>query len=346
MCDEYTLNLDEFDAVGVVCSPTILSWEAYEAFVKRGLPDGLAYLERNAEVRRTLDRVLEGVRSVVSFAVCLPRAIPGWARFCAIGDYHEIMRVKIARFEAQMRQIGMITGQTRICVDSAPVLEREFAVRAGLGWIAANHMLVHPRFGAGLALGELLVTDDLTEHVDIIKKNVMSFNRDAMCPGAFCQCQNARRCCERACPTRALCQGNYDPARCLAYLTTQHTGVLEPEFARAMGECIWGCDRCQVHCPVARFELPGMPESPCVARYSELTPQRILSLSAKQLTKQLAGTPMADAHPRLLQRNACYVIANTKAFDQADLLRSVLASNPCGWVRESAAWGLDTLYKE
>ncbi len=319
------------DALGLVCATQSVTFDAYLAGLQPDLPGGLAYLAKNAQARQSLNAVLDGARSVICGLLRLPRAFEGWARFCAIGDYHAVVRQRLTELEAVLRENDVIHGTTRICVDSAPVLEREFAVRAGLGWIASNHLLVHPQFGAGIVLGELITTDDLSAFEGVLSKNTVMFEAANLVPGRHCVCHGAHACAAQ-CPTGALSPVGYRPSSCLAYLTTQHPGALAEPFARAMGDCVWGCDRCQRACPVAQYEFGDEMPLP----YRDLTPERVLLSSAKQLTRALAGTPMAAAHPRILQRNVCYVLGNQHDVARVPLLQQVAQNNPCDWVRDAA----------
>lgn len=329
------LSLD-FAALNVIRCREMLTIDVFTRSLDLHLPSGLAYLARGAQARRSFEALLQGTRCVICAAVQLPPAIDGWARFVSIGDYHAVLRNKLMALDQILREHQLISGASRACVDSAPILERELAVRAGFGWIASNHMLVHPKFGAALVLGELLVTDELPQ-IDDLKLNAASFDPADLIPGARCVCSKSRRCVQN-CPTGALSENAYEPAKCLAYLTTQHTGELEEEFAESMGDVVWGCDRCQISCPVARFE--GQSGD---TRLDHLTPELILSSSAKQLTRHLSGTPMADAHPRILQRNVCYVLGNTRDFKRLGLLSDVSQTNPCEWVKKAALRSLDKL---
>ncbi len=324
------------DILNIIPAESPQTIDSLENMIRAGLPSGLAYLARGLEARQTFELLLPQTRSILCAGLALPPAAEGWARFCAIGDYHIVMRQKLQNIEMILREYGAIQGQTRICVDSAPILERELAVRAGFGWLAHNRMLVHPKFGTSLVLAELLTTDDLTPYADEIRYQTIEFRAQNLVPGSQCHCKT--RACTANCPTQALTETGYTPERCLAYLTTQHTGTIDEPFAAQMKNVIWGCDRCQCACPTARFISGGNYDF-----LSRLTPECILSSSAKQLTRELSGTPMADAHPRILQRNACYVIGNMHDTSKLALLKQTAAQNPCAWVQNAAKRSLQIL---
>jgi len=325
------------DIINVIPAKPPQTLSALEEMIQAGIPAGLSYLARGLEARRTFEKLLPHTQSIICAGISLPPANEGWARFCAIGDYHQVMRQKLLAVETILREHGAIQGQTRICVDSAPILEREYAVRAGFGWLAHNRMLVHPKFGSSLVLAELLTTDDLSALAHKLHYNTIEFRPQNLVIGSHCHCTGSRAC-TAACPTQALTETRYAPERCLAYLTTQHTGPIDEPFAKSMGNMIWGCDRCQQACPAAQFK------SGCHYDFlTRLSPELILSSSAKQLTRELAGTPMADAHPRILQRNACYVIGNMRDTTRLDLLKQTAAQNPCEWVKSAALRSIELI---
>jgi len=219
-------------------------------------------------------------------------------------------------------------------------LEREWAVRGGLGWIGHQRMLLHPVWGSALILGELLVNRDLTPHRHCLEFGTITGELDLRIrPGAACRCPAGHRPCVTACPTGALTDGGYCLRQCLAYWTTQHRGPMPEPYARAMGGTLWGCDHCQRTCPAARYASTSHPHPILDA----LTPENILDTSQKQLRKKLTLTPMAGAHPHILQRNACLVIGNLQQTRYVSLLEHVETTHPCDWVRDAAQRSLNCL---
>lgn len=324
------------DALGVVKATPLQSYDIYREIIARGVPPQLEYLARNADCRRDFDAILPGTKSIVCCACTLPvfRAETAcrYARFCAFGDYHLMMREKMQKLDAYLRANYPIQN-SRICVDSAPVLERELAVHAGLGDIGFNRMLIHHDFGSFIALAELFVDADLTECADPPAYHVRREATEAWIPGHHGCCDPAHRRCSSACPTGALSDHGYDMNKCLAYWTTQHKGDIPEPYATAMGEMIWGCDRCQNACP-RNLNAPR----PCVATSTldTLAFDEILSLSARQLRKRLANSPLADANPHMLVRNTCIAIGNARVSKYSDQLGTIAATHTCDWVRRAA----------
>ena len=303
-------------ACGVVDASKPVTFDTYSERIAEGIPEHLGYLQRNAECRRGFEAVMPGTRSILCFGIAWPQmpadAPCHFGRFCAIGDYHAVLRERIGLALDFLKKVFPIE-HSRICVDTAPVLERELAVRSGFGSIGFNHMVIHPRWGAYLSLGELLVDVDLIPYGDSLSMDTDSvYHPQYLVPGAVGCCNPACRLCVRGCPTGALSSDGYDVNKCLAYWTTQHKGMIPREFAQAMGDVLWGCDRCLMSCPRNRsFTVPLPDNNPLCS----ITLKDILTTSARQLRIRLAQTVIADAHPYMLQRNACIVIGNTGVRD-------------------------------
>lgn len=329
----------ELHSIGLFPAVRPLSYERYCEEIARGVPVNLGYLVKNAECRRDFETIMPGTKTIVCCAAALPffeDTVPiQYARFCAIGDYHAVLKERMTQLDSWLRTKYPIQN-SRICVDTAPVLERELAARAGLGGIGFNRMVIHPTLGSFIALGELLVDVDLMPY-----RNEIEFNNTepddetaAITPGARHCCKTGVRKCVQACPAHALTDEGYDVHKCLAYWTTQHKGVIPEPYSTLMEDVIWGCDRCQNACP-RNQNLRVFPMIPLKTNpLNELTLKEILTLSARKLRMRLAGTCIADAHPYMLQRNACIVIQNTRRESQyAEELTQIAQTHPCEWVR-------------
>lgn len=340
-----TLKSSGIGALGIAPSSFPISWEAYCRHLERGIPEHLEYLERNAHCRRDLNTIMPGTRSVICCAVplCAPsKSLCQFALFCHMGDYHDVVRERIRSFVPVLRALHPEVQMVRICVDTAPVLERELAVRAGLGTIGYQHMLFHPTLGSYCALGELFVDADLTPYRAELEWNVSRKMPEklALIPGAGCSCRAGKRQCVSACPVGALTDFGYDMGRCLAYWTTQHRGDIPEFFAAAMGDVIWGCDRCQTCCPRnRRVVLASAVRTPL----HDIDLGTILTSSARQLERRLEGTPIAGANLHILQRNACIVVGNTRDSRYILALRDIVAHHSCDWVCRAAQRALRCL---
>ena len=420
------------DAVGLARVGESLTYRSLDGIALQSVPN-LAYLARNASCRSHFDGLGVGDRpkTIVSCAVALDEmpdcAIAGgFARYCVCGDYHKVLRERLARL-CDFLSDSIQLGAWRICIDTAPILEREWAVRAGMGHIGFNRMVIHPTLGSHIMLGEVLVEADLMPYRDILacetkpivrtqmndrtesienvesneaielivpsesivksksnKKRELIEDVESMAkiesnerielieevesieeresivriggeqnsefednieeylryctPGCMRCCKRGWRRCVASCPTGALSESGYDVSRCLSYWSTQHRGLVPEEMARAMGARLWGCDSCQTNCPWVRRAAPRPVGT---TPLSELTLGDILTSSGKQLQKHLAQSPLGDAHPSMVVRNACIVVANTGNDAYRGELERLAQNHATDWVRHTALWALD-----
>ncbi len=241
-----------FFACGIAMAEP-LDREARKGFmrwIESGGHATMGYMERNVEKRLDPRLLMEGARRIVSVAMnyspgrTLPQGGLQVAAYALGMDYHVIMR---ERLHALAGRLGL--ERYRALCDTAPVMERYWAARAGIGWVGRNHQLIIPRAGSMFFLGELLI--DAEVDCD-----------PPMEPG----CGNCTACLE-ACPTGALGDGKgpdgaagFDSSRCLSFLTIESRGEIPPEAARSMGDTFYGCDRCQAACPWNRFSRPTEEE--------------------------------------------------------------------------------------
>ncbi len=216
-----------------------------EAHVRRradwlaaGRHAGMAYLEANEDKRRDPRLLVDGARSIVSVAMNYftpdaPTADAAYsiARYARGTDYHDVVRVHLRQMLSALGLIEHADG--RVFTDTAPIDERYWAVRAGLGWTGRSGQLIIPGAGTYFFLGELVLTHDVDAY-------------DAPIPA---RCGTCRACLD-ACPASALLgDGTLDARRCLSYLTIEHRGALPEGTGRLMGHTIYGCDRCADVCP-------------------------------------------------------------------------------------------------
>jgi len=224
--------------------------EIFERWIASGRHAGMGYMEKYAELRVDPCTLLEGARSVLCVAFPygpVRHRHPLFSDYALGEDYHTVLRALLEPVAAVME--ATVPGSaTRICIDTAPIRERVWAVRAGLGFIGLNNLLIVPGVGSKVFLSEILWTADAVPSEPIKQK---------MCEGCGA--------CVAACPGRALdgC-GGLDARRCLSYLTIEHRGEL-PEGLSLAGRRIYGCDVCQDVCPhnsnVANTIIPAFGPS-------------------------------------------------------------------------------------
>ena len=236
-----------FAACGIAIASQLTRHEApLKDWLKEGLHGTMGYMKNHLEKRLDPRMLVEGARSVIVVAVNYfpkeqqnPRASLIVSKYAYGFDYHFIVKEKLRRLEEKLKELAPLH-QGRIFTDSAPVLERAWAVQAGLGWTGKNGCLIIPRKGSFFFLGELITNIELVPDA--------AFEKDF--------CGNCRRCME-ACPTQAIvAPGKLDARRCISYLTIELKDRIPDEFREKMQGRIFGCDICQDVCPHNRFSEP------------------------------------------------------------------------------------------
>jgi epoxyqueuosine reductase len=297
-----------FDLVGITDASPIDA--AHERILTEWLESGYAgqmeYLHRNLRKRLSPAGLLEGAQSVIvvglSYAPtkCEPEPnneaelIGKVVTYAQYEDYHPFTKARLHKLSDFITTLTGGGSKFKVCVDSAPVAERALAVRAGLGFIGKNHMLINPDLGCQIFLGEIIT--DLKLQPD---KPVAA------------DCSDCKKCIE-ACPTGALrSDGQFDASRCINYLTIEHKGPVPPELRRKMGDRLLGCEECIRVCPYQRNapactnkELKFYPDR------AELGLQRILDLTPDAFDAEFADSPIKRSGLEGLKRNARICLAN------------------------------------
>jgi epoxyqueuosine reductase len=367
-----------FDAVGIArASHSGLAldrdYDRYTAFVAAGMQGEMDFLERNCAVRERLDTagILEGARSVVCVArryghvgakrgdkraegpsgegpSCdasseaeLPEAT---ARYARGRDYHRFLRRRLRRLATFIRSLGTAEHPVRarpIC-DEEPVLERAWAVRAGLGFVGKNGMLIVPGLGSMVLLGEVVTTLDLTAAPSRAARDATAADQ----PMAE-RCGSCTRCLD-ACPTQAFVSPFVlDPRRCVSYLTIEHRGPIPIALREGVGGHLFGCDDCQTVCPfnaggATRARLDPSQRDPFAAleRWAGVRLESILSLDEPSFRALFSGTAMRRPGRVGMARNAAVVLGNRNDAGALASLRAAAAGHDHPTVREAAAWAV------
>jgi epoxyqueuosine reductase len=275
--------------------------------------------------------ILAGARSVVCVAVAFahpapPADVPLGGRvsnYAWSADYHAPMRA-VLRAIAQAIDEAAGAPVTRIACDTAPLAERAFAARSGLGWIGKHTNLIAPGLGSFVFLGEVVTTVEIAPDAPLKK-----------------HCGTCERCVG-ACPTGAL-RGDYtiDASRCISDLTQRVDAVPRPLRA-LIGEWVWGCDLCQLVCPpTARVpSSAGAAFAPLDARRARPPLLDLLSLRGGAFKRSFRDTPMGWRGAAVLRRNAAIALGNLLDRATVPALEQACAYDPHPLVRGHAAWAL------
>jgi epoxyqueuosine reductase len=301
----------------------------------------MEYMSRNQAGRAHPEHILEGVRSLIMVSLVYGSAEPEEdtrsptegkiARYARGGDYHFLIWRKLGALLEWLRgECPELRG--RAVADTAPLLERDFARQAGLGWIGKNTMLIDRKLGSFTFLGALLVDAEL--------------EYDA--PHDADHCGSCTLCLDH-CPTQAF-TGPYqlDAGRCISYWTIEHRGVLSEQNAAELGGWAFGCDICQDVCPWNR-KAPAGRQTELDARPEWTDPDLLewLSRDESEWRALLKGTALSRAKKSGLLRNAALVLGSRRLPEAVAVLATRLDDpQEDAVVRASAAWALGQIATE
>ncbi|OQA12535.1 MAG: Epoxyqueuosine reductase [Chloroflexi bacterium ADurb.Bin360] len=325
------------DWVGFAPVGAARTWESYRAWLAQGYAGAMEYLARPDALARRADprALMPSAKSVIVAAAgytreALPPLLPlhgRVARYAWGADYHRWVLQRLEQFTRLLAEaLGHL--EARCYVDTGPILEREWAVTAGVGWQGKNTCLLNPQLGSFFFLGVILADREL---------------QPAPVPD-FPTCGSCTRCLD-ACPTGALiAPGVLDARRCLSYLTIEHRGAIPEPFRSLMGEHVFGCDICQEVCPWnqrAQVAPKGIPDlSPF---HTTLVLPELLSLNAEEFRARFRPTALWRATPEGLARNAAVVLGNLRDPAASPVLEWAAREHSSALVREHAAWALSAI---
>lgn len=309
----------------------------FEAWCQSGRNAGMGWLSRNPRGRSDVKTFWPQALGVLSLAAGYgagevpprPKETSGRvARFAWGQDYHRVMREKLTLFCGALKEIwpGL---ETCLAVDAQPLLERAFALRAGMGARGQNALLLLPNAGSWFFLGEILVNRPLVSEAAVPPE----------CAGCLA--------CHTHCPVGALdVPGGLDARRCLAYHTTENRGWIPADIRPLMGLWVFGCDECQEVCP--ENDLPRKnfwPEFEPGQGVGAWVPLKGLLSTMTEATfqKKFFGTSLLRAKREGLVRNACVAAGNSGDESLVPLLKDRCQEDPSPIVRGHAAWALARL---
>ncbi len=321
-----------FQLAGIAPAAPVDDFPVFQEWVADGLAGPLHYLtDHRAGLRADPRRLMPAARSVV--CVGLLYHAPGPDRHSVSryawgnADYHDLVRGMLERVVQEVRaELGPF--ESRICVDTAPLLERSLARRAGLGWIGRNTCLIHQPMGSWFFLGEVLTSLEMAP--------------DSPPPD---RCGTCRRCID-ACPTGALVPaggGRYrlDARLCISTWTIEQRGALPEEAREKMGHLIFGCDICQEVCPWNR-KAPLTPMAEFQPLYPNPDLAELAGLAAEEFRERFRRTPVWRARYAGMLRNAATAMGNSGEERYLPVLRKLAEFGDEG-VSEHARWAIRRL---
>lgn len=293
-----------FDVVGIADARP----SAYRDYLRNWLDDGRAgtmdYLANRFDERTDPAVVLPGARSVI--CVALNYHVPlelvaddrrgehgRVARYALGADYHEPLKKRLYALADWVREV--VPGAlTKTGVDTAPLMEKELATRAGIGWQGKNTCVIHPQVGSWLLLGEIITTIDLSFDEPVVDR-----------------CGTCTKCID-ACPTAAITAPyQLDASRCISYLTIEHRGEIAPDLQSKMDDWLYGCDVCQDVCPW-NAKAPAATDALVQPRFrtGALDLREVLSWTLEEYRPALRHSAMKRVKLPVLQRNARIALRN------------------------------------
>jgi epoxyqueuosine reductase len=323
-----------FELAGIARAEPLDDFARYESWVAQGMAGEMGYLtDRRAGIRRDARNLLENARSVICVGKLYNQPVPpeeeGRAvisRYAWGQDYHHVIREGLEKMAARLLEIEPF--EWKICVDTAPLLERSYARQAGLGWIGRNTSLINEPLGSWFFLAELITSLDL--------------DSDSPAPD---RCGTCMRCIE-ACPTAAIVPSGeswtIDARRCIAYLNIELRGSIPQEHRASMGAHVFGCDICQEVCPWNS----RAPETGDPAFEPELDPQppleQLAYFSEAEFRAHFQKSPVTRPKYEGFLRNVAVAMGATALARFREPLEH-LTRHPSELVAEHARWALSRL---
>ena len=293
-----------FDLVRITSADVSRRRDYFRQWLDDGQAGQMHYLANRFEERTRPEEYLPGARSIICVAVNYfvelePLDGDGAsghgriARYALGDDYHEVIKQRLHALSDWIRNQWPQV-QTRACVDTAPVMEKDLAERAGIGWIGKNTCLINPQIGSWLFLGEIITTAELPADEP-----------------ATDHCGTCTRCID-ACPTAAITAPyQLDARKCISYLTIEHREEIPAELEPEIGDWLYGCDICQDVCP-HNSKAPAATDPAFAPRFptGTLNAEEVLNWSEEQYRAQLKNSAMRRTKLPMLKRNAAIVLKN------------------------------------
>jgi epoxyqueuosine reductase len=329
-----------FELAGVTPAEAIPEADSYQAWVARGYAGEMAYLtDRRALVRNDPRNLLASARSIICVGKLYNSPLPNaaqlgdseraWISRYAWGeDYHEVLRRGLSQLAEKLREQAGVAFESKVCVDTAPLLERAYARRAGLGWIGKNTCLINQPAGSWFFLGELLVS--------------LAIEPDRPPPD---RCGTCTRCIE-VCPTQAIVPVDdaayaIDSRLCISYFTIELRGPVAAESRAGVGSHVFGCDICQDVCPWNR-RAPVTAEQAFQAAHFAPPLEKLAAISEDEFRAMFAASPIRRARYTGFLRNVAIAMGNARS-ERFRAPLEKMAQSADAAIADHAVWALAQL---
>ena len=324
-----------FELVGITPAAQSETIARYRQWIENGYAGKMSYLERHLPLKADVRQLLAEAKSVISLGINYytldpPKALAEdpargqISRYAWGDDYHDVIRQRLSELIDFIKQTAETELRTRVCVDTAPIIEREYAQKAGLGWIGKNTNLIHWRSGSWYFLAEVLINIALESDTPAVRGS----------------CGTCTLCIE-ACPTDAIIEPNVlDSRLCISYLTIELKDGIPKALRPKIGNLIFGCDICQEVCPWNSKAVPT--DEPAFQPRAENFVPKLLSLmgmTQQEFSRRFKQSPIKRTKRRGFLRNVLVAIGNWGDRRAVPALKDALTDDE-PLVRSHAAWAL------
>ena len=325
-----------FSSIGITDIDLSQDQKYLEKWLEKDYHGEMKYMERHGKKRSQPSELVEGTKRIISLSMnYLPENynglellkedkkafVSGYARG---RDYHKIMRSRLKKLVSKIKVHS--SHENRVFVDSAPVLEKALAQKAGLGWIGKNTLLLNKNAGSYFFLGEIYT--DLELPIDE--------------PEIVNHCGSCTSCMD-VCPTKAFEGPNQlDARKCISYLTIEYKGSIKEELRPMMGNRIFGCDDCQIFCPWNKF-LKITDEADFKPRHNldDIDLSNLFMWSEEEFLKKTQGSPIRRAGYESWLRNIAIALGNAESSVEVLRVLHSRKDDPSEIVKEHVNWAID-----
>ncbi len=306
----------------------------FEHWIRSGYAGEMGYLKKGALKRKEIRRVLPSARSVISCALNYNTEHPlstevsnnssGWiARYAWGDDYHDVIKAMLDDLAGYVKSICQQNADTKVYVDTGPVLEKTHAARSGVGWIGKNTCLINQKVGSWFFLGEIITDLELAGDTPVTDR-----------------CGSCRRCID-ACPTDAIVRPYVlDATKCISYLTIELKGKIPERLRSGIENNVFGCDVCQDVCPWNRRAAFTLKEQ-FLPREKFLAPEFswLLSLDEEEFRNVFRKSPVKRSKRRGFMRNVLVAVGNSGNKEYIKYVKDLLRDKE-PLIRSHAVWAL------